>query len=340
MSKLAVIVGITGNQGSSVAQSFLADPTWKIRGTSRDPKKASSLALIAKGIEIVPGDVDDVESLKAAFKGATLIFGNTAFSNDDAFAMTTDADREKLAPGQTPREWAYELEVQQGKNIVDAAATATDTLELFIWSALSHAKKWSKGKYAGVYHFDSKATVTEYLNEQYPKLAAKTSLLQLGLFITNWKWGQGAVPWEKRPDGSFLLAIPGNGDEPIPLIVPSDAGKFVKALSEVSPGKNLLAFGDLLTWSEYVALWSRITGHPAAFEKSTVEALDKVAPGGFGDEIGEMYAYAQDFGYWAKDDTSVIFPKDLGVKVDATRIEDYIKNEDWSELINRPVPGS
>lgn len=115
----------------------------------------------------------------------------------------------------------------------------------------------------------------------------------------------------QRPDGSLLLAVPGSGDVPIPLIVPSDAGNFVKALSQVSPGKNLLAFGDLLTWSEYVALWSKTTGFPAAFQKSTVAVLDKLAPGGYGEEIGEMYAYAQDFGYWAKEDLSVIFAKDV-----------------------------
>jgi hypothetical protein len=114
----------------------------------------------------------------------------------------------------------------------------------------------------------------------------------------------------KRPDGSMLLKVPGSGDVPIPLVVPSDTGSFVKALSLVSPGKNLLAFGALLTWSDYVKLWSQITGVPAAFEHSTVATLDKVAPGGYGEEIGEMYAYAQDFGYWGGD-PSVIFPKDV-----------------------------
>jgi hypothetical protein len=38
---------------------------------------------------------------------------------------------------------------------------------------------------------------------------------------------------------------------PIPLIVPNDAGAFAKRLTLVSPGENLLAFGDLLTWEEY-----------------------------------------------------------------------------------------
>ncbi|CZR55932.1 related to nitrogen metabolic regulation protein nmr [Phialocephala subalpina] len=337
MSKLLVIVGVTGNQGSSVAEAFLKDPTWKIRGTSRDPSKPASLALAAKGIEIVPGDVDNVESLKKAFKGANVIFGNTAF-NIGVIIAPTDADIAKLKPNQTTNEYVFDEEVQQGKNIVDAAATVGDSLELFVWSGLSHTKKWSKGKYTNVYHFDSKATVLDYVHEKYPDLAKKTSQLQMGLFINNWKWGQGAVPWEKRPDGSLLLRVPGNGDTPVPFIVPSDAGLFVKALSKLPPGKNIIAYGDLMPWKDLVALWTKITGFPAAFEHATVEDHDKLAPGGYGLEIGEMYAYMQEFGYWGKDDESVIFAKDLDVK--PTRIEDYIRNEDWSELINRPVPGS
>ena len=86
----------------------------------------------------------------------------------------------------------------------------------------------------------------------------------------------------------MLLKVPGSGDVPTPLIVPTDAGNFAKALTKVAPGKNLLAFGDLLLWSDYVKLWSKITGVPASFEKSTVKALDEIAPGGYGEEIGEM----------------------------------------------------
>lgn len=43
-----------------------------------------------------------------------------------------------MSPGQTLREWCYELEVQQGKNIADAVATV-EGLEVFIWSGLSDA---------------------------------------------------------------------------------------------------------------------------------------------------------------------------------------------------------
>ena len=90
----------------------------------------------------------------------------------------------------------YELEKQQGKNIADAVATVKG-LERFVWSSLSNASKWSGGKYTGVYHFDSKAHVVDYINSQHPKLAEKMSILQMGLFVTNWKWGEVAVPWKK-----------------------------------------------------------------------------------------------------------------------------------------------
>jgi NmrA-like family len=134
-------------------------------------------------------------------KGADVVFATTTFN--EAFIRASASDLEKLSPGQTLREWCYELEVQQGKNIADAVATVQG-LELFIWSSLSDAAKWSGGKYKGVLHFDSKAHVENYIHTKYPRLAEKMSILQLGLFVTNWKWGQGAVPWENV---SLLLPL-------------------------------------------------------------------------------------------------------------------------------------
>lgn len=171
---------------------------------TRDPSKPESQALIAQGIEVVKGDTDDVDSLRAAFAGAHTIFGNTTFPG--AFAYATEADKVKLKPGQSVREWCFETEVRQGKNVADAVAGVGEGLQLFVWSTLSNARRWSKGKYMGVYHFDSKAVVVDYIHETYPELAAKLSLLQMGLFTTNWKGGQAAVPWE-RVGGLFLLRL-------------------------------------------------------------------------------------------------------------------------------------
>jgi putative NADH-flavin reductase len=95
MSKLVVVLGATGKQvqenrdgvnifegtnvskGGSVIDRFLKDPEYKVRGVSRDPTTKSSQALVARGVEVVQGDLLDLESLKAALKGANVVYGIT-----------------------------------------------------------------------------------------------------------------------------------------------------------------------------------------------------------------------------------------------------------------------
>ena len=126
--------------------------------------------------------MNDKESLVAAFKGADAIFSNTDFWTQ----FYNPATREKLKPGQSINEYCYDLEVQQGKNVADAAATVGG-LDRFVLSALCGAKKLSKGKYTQVYHFDAKANIVEYVREQHPELAAKMSVVQVGVYMSNWK---------------------------------------------------------------------------------------------------------------------------------------------------------
>jgi hypothetical protein len=55
-----------------------------------------------------------------------------------------------------------------------------------VFSSLSDATKWSRGKYTHVYHFDSKAKAEAYGRETYPELWKKTSILQAGFFLSNY----------------------------------------------------------------------------------------------------------------------------------------------------------
>ena len=82
---------------------------------------------------------------------------------------------------------AHEFEVQQGRNIVDAANATVETLDRFILSTLSSTKKWSKGRITHNLHFDGKWEAVEYLRASYPVLVKKTSYLQVALYVTNWK---------------------------------------------------------------------------------------------------------------------------------------------------------
>ena len=178
--KLLVVVGATGNQGSSVIKSFISEPGWHIRGLTRDQNSQKATKLKENGVEPVTADVNDPTSLLPAFSTATAIYAITDFWGP--FLDPKNQSRPKQ--GQTINEWSYEHELQQAKNIIDAAAKV-DSLEHFIWSGLNSPKKWSKGKYTWVYHFDGKAAATSYIEKTYPELWKKTSVLMMGQYLSN-----------------------------------------------------------------------------------------------------------------------------------------------------------
>lgn len=180
--KLIVVVGATGIQGGSVLNTFLKNPSWKVRALTRSTSSAKAKGLQDRGAEVVEANLNDADSLKKAFQGANAVFGVTDF-------WTIFSDQSlpaKLKPGQALIEAAAELEEQQGKNIFDAAATIS-TIERLVFSTLANVKKLSGGKYTKAIHCDSKALAAEYGQQTYPELWSKTSLIQLGYYLTNMK---------------------------------------------------------------------------------------------------------------------------------------------------------
>lgn len=126
-------------------------------------------------------DQNDVESLRKAFRDATTIFAYTTF-NGIAAAPSTLA---KVLSGEarTIGQAAYAIELQQGKNIADAAA-ATEGLARLIWSSQPDVSKWSQGKYVNVPHSNVKAHVLQYMRE-LSGLAGKVSAVMMGSFASN-----------------------------------------------------------------------------------------------------------------------------------------------------------
>jgi NmrA-like family len=86
-------------------------------------------------------------------------------------------------------EYAKGIEIQRGKNLVDAAEQVLKEdgiLELFIYSTLPPFKDISGGKYTYIYHYDGKAVVSEYLKSK-KDLWAKSSLFNAGFYTSNIK---------------------------------------------------------------------------------------------------------------------------------------------------------
>lgn len=154
-----------------------------------------------------------------------------------------------LPAGRTPNEQAFDLEVEQGINIAEAAASPAvlETLQRFVLSSLSDARKWSAGKFTTVYHYDSKAEMIRAIRDRFPKLAARMSTLQVGHYVTNWKAFPSMAP-QKQPDGSFLTFRPVGPQVKFPFVVThQDTGAFVKALVDLPPGKDLLGVSQVMT---------------------------------------------------------------------------------------------
>jgi hypothetical protein len=188
MAKLIVIVGITGNQGGSVAETFLDKPEWRIRGLTRDVESSTSKSLAQKGIEMVQCSLHDPETLRDVFKGANLVFSVTDFWAP--FFDPTNHERAQKE-GKSIGQLGYELELEQGKNVVDAVARHVDGLDEvgLIGSTLCDARKIGGKEYTELWHFYGKSEVfPDYVEQKYPDLAKKTSYLHTGYFYTSWNF--------------------------------------------------------------------------------------------------------------------------------------------------------
>lgn len=328
-SKLIVVIGATGLQGGSVARHFAAKPGWRVRGITRNPNKPSNAALRDLGVELVGADLNDPASLDNAFEGANVIFANTdfwQFLNDPSTFAAAEAARKK------PNQIAFDREVQQGKNAVDIAVKHVSTLELFIWSSLSDTKKWSKGEYTWNLHFDSKAAVTDYINESHPALAAKTSYLQVGMYLQNWKMNPALRP-RKKSEGTFTMSIPKRFEDYLaPFVDPShDTGLFVQALIAAPAGVTMVGYSQQLSYGDLWRTWARIQG---------VELEIQDAEQDFGDmpdwlqlEFNEAWAYWLKYGF-SGGEMGVKSPEEMGVDMsEVTDIEEWIRKEDYSSVL-------
>ncbi|KAF5583011.1 uncharacterized protein FSUBG_13251 [Fusarium subglutinans] len=315
--KIITIVGVTGTQVSYWESSPM------IRGltTSRAlplPMSSSrkevgmseaspaiqasrpSQAWADKGVELIEANINDAATLKSAFAGSSVMFGVTDF-----WTVVYDPKTQALAKstGQTETEIAYEAEKQQARNIAEAAYATIETLDRLVFSTLSHTRKWSNGKYTHNLHFDAKWEGAEYLKATYPALDNKTSYLQVGLYVTNWKKGLHFARPTKQLDGTFKLSLPTDGDALVPL---------------VEPRKDTV-------------LWGKVHGVTCRYERLDRKVLEAAVPGCVGEELADMFEYISEFGYDGRDPT-IVYPENLGVHVPVYTMEEYIREEEWPEV--------
>ncbi|MGW0792785.1 NmrA/HSCARG family protein [Streptomyces sp. NPDC002911] len=131
------VLGATGGQGGAVLRALL-EAGRSVRAVVRDPRSAKVRPLVAAGVEVVPGELTDADSLTAAFRGA-----------DAAYAITT------------PFQDGLGAEVAQGAAIIEAAARAS--LPHLVMASVASADRET-----GIPHFETKARIERALTDAGP----------------------------------------------------------------------------------------------------------------------------------------------------------------------------
>jgi uncharacterized protein YbjT (DUF2867 family) len=228
-----LVTGATGAQGGSVAQHLLQNGQFAVRCLTRNVDSAKAQALKDAGAEVVQGDLDDVDSLRAALDGCYGAFGVTNF-------------------------WEhFDKEYQQGKNLVDAVQAAG--IEHFVFSTLPYAKKISGGE-LDVPHLDIKGQLEEYARS----LGMNATFVHVAFYYENFLT---FFPLQKQDDGSFAFGFP-QGETPLATYAVEDTGGVVSAIfNDPARFKNQTVgvVGDDRPPAQYAEIMTRVLGVPVAY---------------------------------------------------------------------------
>ena len=275
--KIVAVVGATGAQGGGVVRAILADKggPFAARAITRKPDSEKARELAKLGAEVVAGDLDDVESLKKAFKGA---YG--------AYCVTNYWEH-----------FSPEREAAQARALAEAARHAG--VQHVVWSTLEDTRTWVPltdtrmptlmGKYK-VPHFDAKGEANRYFTE----LGVPTTFL-----LTSFYWDNliffGMGP-KRGPDGKFAITMP-MGDKKLPAIAVEDIGKCAYGVFKKGKefiGKTVGIAGEHLTGAQMAAALTKALGQEVVYNDVPPDVYRSFGfPGA--DDLGNMFQFKRDF---------------------------------------------
>ncbi|KAF4835131.1 NmrA-like family domain-containing protein 1 [Colletotrichum tropicale] len=334
MSNLIVVIGATGGQGGGVINAFLNEAGWKVRGTTRNTSSEKAKALSAKGVEVVPANLNDEESLEKAFQGATAIFAFT-----DYYETFFELGDEK----------SLELEFAQGQRIARAAAK-NQSLQRLVFSAGPHTSLITNGETVCP-HLEGKGRIVTYVTQEMPDLAAKTTFAVFTVFANNALLYDIFKPIYVPSAKKYVTLYPTPPSTPYQCVGDPaiNGGIFVRRLvkSPPPPGSFVRCNVETLTMESYLAAWGRATG--LAPEEGSTAAV-QISPESYIELWGSM---AQEqlsqwkFFQWLRDNyppkwegITIVEGMDLLTdkdKKELLSVEESLKRYDWSAFEKKPT---
>ncbi|RSL39878.1 hypothetical protein CEP54_016239 [Fusarium duplospermum] len=302
---VVTVLGATGTQGGGVCQALLSHPDWTIRGVTRNPSSEAAKALDAKGVEVVRADLDDEASLAMAFEGASAVFCVSNFGELSAIKSSL----EEAA--------AYET----GQLIRAAkAAAASSTLEHFVLSALPPVEGLSKGRFKAP-HLDSKHHALEYIDQNLPELAPKTTAIWLGWYASSFL-NPLFKPHFLPNIGKYLWFLPSKADALLPSAgdAGANAGTVAKAVlehPEKTKEKIVPVVAEHIPVTIALEAWEKVTGKSAIYGEVSDAHFEKTFEP-WGTEMVNQLRFSEQFPRW-----DVLFPKRT-VTIEQLGIQDQI----------------
>ena len=274
--RVIAVVGATGAQGGGLVRAISGDRDagFHARALTRDPSAESARALAAlPGVEVVEADLEDPESIEAAFEGAYGAFCVTFFWADMSAAT----------------------ELRHAETMAAAARSAG--VRHVVWSTLEDTRRWVTDErmptLGGTYkvpHFDGK----EDADQAFRDAGVPTTFLRAAAFWENLIYF-GLGP-QRGDDGVLALTYP-MGESRWPAIAAEDIGKVALGIFKRGSefiGKTVSIAGDHPTCSEMAEKLSRALGEEVRYHD-----VDPDVYRAFGfpvaEELGNMFQFFRDF---------------------------------------------
>ena len=253
--KVYVITGGTGSQGGATVQALLSTPFPQpitIRVLARDPTSSTAQAVIALSshvarVEVVKGDLNEIDSLTLALTGATGVFSVQAASPEEA---------------------------TQGSNLVEAAKECG--VRVFVHTSVSMTgehesfPKWS-ADWSYAWYWLSKHAVEEAVRNAHFDYC---TILRPALMMDNFKKPHCDLVFPQYSTQGVIQTVGGPSKNIMQLIAAADVGKFAAAVFANPVKFNRLEIelaADWLTFPQIAQQLKGVTGKNVRWEVVTKE---------------------------------------------------------------------
>jgi uncharacterized protein YbjT (DUF2867 family) len=251
-----VVCGATGRQGGAVASHLVGDG-WTVRALTRDTSSPRARALAERGIEVVRADMADRATLDAAFSGAHGVYSV-----------------------QNPMISGFEAEVEQGRNVADAAKAAG--VRHVVYGAAGI------GSRTGIPSWDTKVAVAEHMRRLELPLTVLRPEAFMELMSDKAFYPPVAV-WHVMPRLMGSTRV-------VPWLAVDDLGA-IAANAFADPGRyvgaDIALVGDIKSIEECRALWAEVTGRAPRSFPMPVWVFERIA-GYAGKDLPIMWRWLRD----------------------------------------------